>query len=52
MSRGKVAQMRQAGYTKSGNAERVAGVVLALLTNFHVAGTMLDFPAAVPRAGG
>ncbi len=45
-------RVRQAGYTKSGNAESVAGVALDPLTNFHVTGTLLDVPAALPHAGG
>jgi hypothetical protein len=52
MSRGQVAEVRLAGYTRSGNAERVAAVALDSLTNFHVVGTLLDFPAALPDARG
>ncbi len=47
MSRGEVAQVRQAGYTKGGNGERAA---LDPLTNFQMAGTLLDFPAVPPLA--
>ena len=52
MSDGEVARVRQAGYTESQAAESVANVALDLLTNFHVAGTLLDFPAAPPLARG
>ena len=44
--------MRQAEYTKSEAAECVANVTLELLTNFHVAGTLLDFPSAPRLARG
>ena len=52
MSHGHLVRVRQAGYTKSSNAQSVAGVALDPLTNFHVAGTLLDVPAALPHAGG
>ena len=38
--------------TKSEAAECVANVDLELLTNFHVAGTLLDFPSAPRLARG
>ncbi len=47
-----VARARQAEYTKSEAAECVANVALELLTNFHVAGTMFDFPSAPRLARG
>ena len=47
-----MAQVRQAGYTKSGKAERLAGVALDPLTNFQVAGTLLDGTAARSRLTG
>ena len=47
-----VARARQAEYTKSEAAECVANVALELLTNFHVAGTLLDFPSAPRLARG
>jgi len=52
MSDGEVARMQQAGYTESANAESVVNVAADLLTTFHVAGTLLDFPAAPPLARG
>jgi hypothetical protein len=50
MSDGEVAGVRQTGYTESEEAESVADVAPDLLTNFHSAGTLLDFLAAPPLA--
>jgi hypothetical protein len=50
MSDREVARVRQAGYTQREAPECVANVAAGLLTNFHSAGTVLDFPAAPPLA--
>ena len=39
-------------YTEDEAADLVAGVAVDPLTNFHVARTLLDFPAALPDARG
>ena len=51
-SNGHVSRVRQAGYTESQAVEFVGNVALNLLTNFHVAGRLLDFLVAPSLARG